>query len=258
MSSRRAFTARMITTIVVAGAFATLFFELFGQTLSPLLGALPTLGPKLPPAAIMNQAIAGVTGMDGAQVSALGLGYAGHLAAKMIVYPAVWMIGVRPLYRRFAPRLRALGAATLYGVVLWVFSLYAVAHLMAGAPAFLGFTDLAWTALWAHILYAWIVAAIVWAPHALNVQSARAKSGLAPAQLVPRVELLEEDGEVAGEARAHLRAVIVAAGRTHPRRPRSTPTSKQPMDQSSKARRRMRSVESRVIQRLRGSLSISS
>jgi hypothetical protein len=89
MSSRRAFTARMITTIVVAGAFATLFFELFGQTLSPLLGALPTLGPKLPPAAIMNQAIAGVTGMDGAQVSALGLGFAGHLAAKMIVYPAV-------------------------------------------------------------------------------------------------------------------------------------------------------------------------
>ncbi len=164
MTERRARTARMLTTILVAGAFGTLLFELYGQTLSPLLGAVvPTLGPKLPPAAIMNQAIAGVTGMDGAQVSALGLGFAAHIAANMILYPAIWALLARPLYRRFAPKMRALGAATVYGVLLWVFSLFFVAHLMAGAPAFLGFTDLTWTALWGHILYAWTVAAIVWA-----------------------------------------------------------------------------------------------
>ena len=164
MATRRALTARMITTIAVSGAFATLAFELYGQTLSPLLNGLaPTMGPKLPPGPLANQAIARMTGMDGGQVSALGLGYAAHILAGMFVYPTVWLFGVRPLYRRFAPQLRAVGAAVLYGVVLWVFALFVVATLMAGNPAFLGFTDLTWVALWGHILYALVVAAIVWA-----------------------------------------------------------------------------------------------
>ena len=164
MAAPHLLTARILTTIAVAGAFATLAFELYGQTLSPVLqGYVPTMGPRLPPGPLANQAIANVFAMDGAQVSALGLGYAAHILAGMFVYPAVWTLAVRPLYRRFAPKLRVAGAAVLYGVVLWIFALFFVAHLAAGNPAFLGFTNLTWVALWGHILYALICATIVWA-----------------------------------------------------------------------------------------------
>jgi|OM-RGC.v1.022194094 hypothetical protein len=164
MASAPLLTLRYLTTIAVAGAFATLAFELYGQTLSPLLqGLVPTMGPRLPPGPLANQAIANVFGMDGGQVAALGLGYAAHILAGMFVYPAVWALGVRPLYRRFAPKMRMAGAAVLYGVLLWIFALFFVAHLAAGNPAFLGFTNLTWVALWGHILYALVAATIVWA-----------------------------------------------------------------------------------------------
>lgn len=164
MAAPHLLTARIVTTIAVAGAFATLTFELFGQTLSPLLqGIVPTMGPRLPPASLANQAIANTLGMDGGQVSALGLGFAAHILAGMFVYPAVWTLIVRPLYRRFARRLRVAGAAILYGVLLWVFAVFIVASVMAGNPPFLGFTDLTWVALWGHILYALVCATIVWA-----------------------------------------------------------------------------------------------
>lgn len=48
----------------------------------------------------------------------------------------------------------------LYGIALWVFALYFMAHLVAGNPAFLGFTGITWVALAGHILFA-VVAAIV-------------------------------------------------------------------------------------------------
>ena len=50
--------------------------------------------------------------------------------------------------------------ATVYGVVLWVFALYVMAHLVAGNKPFLGFTGITWVALWGHVVFA-IVAAWV-------------------------------------------------------------------------------------------------
>ena len=49
----------------------------------------------------------------------------------------------------------------LYGVLLWVFALYVMAHLIAGNPPFLGFTGITWVALVGHVLFALVAAAIV-------------------------------------------------------------------------------------------------
>ncbi len=61
---------------------------------------------------------------------------------------------------RVAPGLNWFLSATLYGIGLWVFALYVMAHLVASNPTFLGFNQLAWVALVGHVLYAWFVALV--------------------------------------------------------------------------------------------------
>ena len=55
------------------------------------------------------------------------------------------------------PNLHWLITSIVYGVGLWVFALYGVAHLIAGNKPFLGFTGITWVALWGHILYGVVV-----------------------------------------------------------------------------------------------------
>lgn len=152
--------ARALAALAVAGAFATLAFDLFGQTLSPLLrDVVPTLGAKLAPTPLANAVIAKLTGLQG--VGKLGLGHGVHVLTGVLAYPLAWALIARPLARRVAPWLPEMAAAALYGVALWVFALYGMAHLIAGNPPFLGFTGITWVALYGHVLYA-LVAAAIW------------------------------------------------------------------------------------------------
>ena len=48
-----------------------------------------------------------------------------------------------------------------YGVGLWIFALYIMAHLVAGHPAFLGFIPLTWASLVGHLAFAVALAAVV-------------------------------------------------------------------------------------------------
>ena len=47
-----------------------------------------------------------------------------------------------------------------FGLGLWVFALYVMAHLLAGLPAFLGFGSLAWASLAGHLLFGITVALV--------------------------------------------------------------------------------------------------
>jgi hypothetical protein len=71
------------------------------------------------------------------------------------------MLVARPLAARVAPNLNWLAAAALYGVALWVFAMFVMAHLFAGLPAFLGFTGITWVALVGHVLFALVAAVVV-------------------------------------------------------------------------------------------------
>ncbi|MEO0994990.1 MAG: hypothetical protein AAFX62_14430 [Pseudomonadota bacterium] len=68
---------------------------------------------------------------------------------------------VRPLHARLAPQLHWSVAAIAYGVALWVFALYGMAHLIAGNAPFLGWGSITWVALWGHILFAVVAAAVI-------------------------------------------------------------------------------------------------
>ncbi len=140
--------ARTLVTMLVSGALATVAFDFYGQSLSPMLGFA-----SLAPVPLANSAIQAVFGAPyepGANFL--------HYVAGMIAYPLGWMLIARPLAARIAPALPWWVAATAYGVALWIFALFVMAHLVAGLPAFLGFTGITWVALVGHVLFALVVA----------------------------------------------------------------------------------------------------
>jgi len=67
-----------LTTLIVSGAFAVLAFDLFGQTISPMLKSLlsPFLGAKLAPVALANQSLGVITGLGSKFIAQYGIGHA--------------------------------------------------------------------------------------------------------------------------------------------------------------------------------------
>ncbi|MEQ8965586.1 MAG: hypothetical protein RID91_07165 [Azospirillaceae bacterium] len=145
--------SRQILTMLIAGAMATVAFDFFGQSLSPMLGFA-----NLAPVPLANQVIQTFTGSawpPGAQFL--------HYFAGMVAYPLGWMIVAEPLAARAAPQLPWWLVAVAYGVVLWVFALFVMASLIAGNPPFLGFTGITWVALVGHVIFALVAAwAVRW------------------------------------------------------------------------------------------------
>ncbi len=154
---------QLIATVLFAGAAATIAFDLFGQFVSPLLkGWLsPLLGAKLAPVPLAQAVLAKITGVPGKELGALGIPYALHTVTGLIAYPLGYLLAVRPLHRIFVPNLHWIVPAAIYGVALWIFALFVMAHLVAGNPPFLGWGSITWVALWGHILFALVAASVI-------------------------------------------------------------------------------------------------
>jgi hypothetical protein len=143
-----AINLRTIATMLVAGAVATIAFDFFGHALAPMLGFA-----NLAPVPLATQVWGVVFGASYAPG-----GHFLHYAAGLVAYPLGWMFLWRPFAERLAPPLPWLASAVLYGVALWVFALFVMAHLVAGNPPFLNFAGITWVALVGHVLFAVIVA----------------------------------------------------------------------------------------------------
>ncbi len=144
-------TMRGVATMLLAGACATIAFDFFGQSLSPLLGFA-----KLAPVPLANNVIRVLFGATHEPTA-----HFLHYVAGMVAYPLGWMLVFRPVSRAMMPGAGWLVPATIYGIVLWFFALYVMAHLIAGNPAFLGFTGITWVALAGHVLFALVAAWVV-------------------------------------------------------------------------------------------------
>lgn len=161
-----AINIKTLVTLLVSGAFAILAFDLFGQTISPLLkGIIPTLGAKLAPVALANQSLGAITGLGTKFISQNGIGHGIHLLTGLLAYPIGYMFIARPISQKVAPFVPWWAVGIAYGVVLWVFALYVMAHLVSGNPAFLGWSGITWVALWGHIVFGVVVAAFVYWRH---------------------------------------------------------------------------------------------
>ena len=147
-------------TILASGAIATIAFDSFGQGLSPLLGFA-----NLAPVPLATQTIQTVFGF-----TSQPLGYLLHIVTGLVFYTLGWYLIARPIQQRVMPGLPWIVTAVVYGVVLWVFALYIMAHLVAGNPPFLGFTGITWVALIGHVIFAVVAAWIMEARGAVLIR----------------------------------------------------------------------------------------
>ncbi len=144
-------TLRTLGTVLTAGAFATIAFDAFGQALSPLLGYA-----KLAPVGLAGASLKVIFGANPS-----GAAHLLHTLTGLVFYAVGYFAIARPIQRMILPRLHWSLTAIAYGVALWVFALYVMAHLITGNAPFLGWTGITWVALWGHIIYALVAAAIM-------------------------------------------------------------------------------------------------
>ena len=133
----------VLSIILLSGALATAAFDFYGQSLSPMMG-FANLAP-IPLATQTWSVLFGETYRPG--------GHLLHYVAGLLAYPIGYIFVWRPIVHRFV-KLHWLVSSALYGVGLWIFAMYVMAHLVAGNPPFLGFTSITWVALVGHVLFA--------------------------------------------------------------------------------------------------------
>ncbi len=146
-----AIDARALAAVATAGAFATIAFDVFGQGISPALGFA-----SLAPVPLAKSVLNTVFGLDSTPAAHLL-----HYFTGVIGYVLGWLLIARPLAARIVPQMPWWAVAVAYGVGLWVFALYVMAHLVAGMPAFLGFSGITWVALVGHVVYAVVLAGVL-------------------------------------------------------------------------------------------------
>lgn len=134
-------------TIVFAGLAADITWEIWARLITPLW-----VGGPLEPAALVQS----VFGFNN-----LLLAEAIHATVGIIFYPIGYLFIARPLQRLIFPKLPLFLTGIGFGIGLWVFALYVMAHLFAGLPPFLGFITLTWASLIGHILFGTVVAFVV-------------------------------------------------------------------------------------------------
>lgn len=143
---------RLGGTALLAGIAADLAWEVWARAITPLW-----VGGPLQPAALV-QSVFGFRNW--------ALAEAIHAVVGVVFYPLGYLLIALPLAGVLG---RAVGLKTLpwpvvafgYGVGLWVFALYVMAHLFAALPPFLNFISLTWASLVGHLIFAFVLGAVV-------------------------------------------------------------------------------------------------
>ena len=142
-------TRRTALTVLSAGLAADAAWEVWARLVSPAL-----VGVHLRPTVLVKNAL----GVESELVA-----QAVHGATGVVAYPLGYLLLALPLQaviRRAGLPLPGIVTAIGYGVGLWVFALWFLASVLAGAPAFLGFAPSAWSSLGGHVLFALVIAMV--------------------------------------------------------------------------------------------------
>jgi hypothetical protein len=147
-------TSRNLATLgmmFVAGFFATLAFDFWGQIVSPALG-FANLSPHG-----LAKSLLGSLGLPNGDFA----GYFMHFyLVGLIGYPIGWLFIFNPVWQRVIGNTPWIIPATIYGAGLWVFAIGGITAI-AGLPFFLGFTGITWVALIGHTLYGIVLVAVL-------------------------------------------------------------------------------------------------
>lgn len=139
-------TTATLVTALLAGVAADVTWEIWARVFTPLW-----VGGPLEPAALV-QSVFGLTSRLVAEII--------HLVVGFLFYPLGYLFIARPIADSVV-KLPWWVLSALYGVGLWIFALYIMAHLIAGLPPFLGFIQLTWASLAGHVLFALVLGWVV-------------------------------------------------------------------------------------------------
>jgi hypothetical protein len=134
-------------TALLAGGAADAAWEFWARVITPLW-----VGGPLQPAALV-QSVFGFTNLFLAELI--------HGVVGVVFYPLGYLFVARPIARLVTPFLPWWIVGLGFGVGLWVFALYVMAHLLAGLPPFLGFITLTWASLIGHMIFGLVTATVV-------------------------------------------------------------------------------------------------
>lgn len=136
-----------LVTALIAGFLALAVWETWAQLITPLW-----IGGPLQASALVKSALG---------ISSSVLAEFIHILTGVIAYPLGYLFVAQPVARGLPIHFPWPVVGLGYGVGLWVFAMYGMAHLVAGFPPFLGFGQLAWASLVGHVLFGLVVSAIV-------------------------------------------------------------------------------------------------
>lgn len=126
-----------VATFLAGGLAATLVWEIFARGVAPYM-----IGGPLQPAGLVSSVFGqlGIWEAFGvARPDRGGIAEIVHMLTGVLFYPLGYLLIARPISRAFPHPLSGwLTAGIAYGAVLFAFALYAMAHLIAGFPPFLG------------------------------------------------------------------------------------------------------------------------
>ena len=140
-------TVKVLIPAILAGAAADIAWEIWARAITPLW-----VGGPLEPAALV-QSVFGFRDLFAAEVI--------HGVVGVVFYPLGYLYIARPIARIATPFLPWWVVGLGFGVGLWVFALYVMAHLIAGLPPFLGFIKLTWASLIGHMIFGLVTAFVV-------------------------------------------------------------------------------------------------
>ena len=154
IAERRVPPANIATlgAMFIAGAVATMGFDLWGQIISPGIG-WANLSPHG-----LARSLLGTLGLPAGDFA----GYFVHFyLVGLLGYPLGWLFIFRPLWRAvLGDGLLWVVPAAVYGFGLWVFAIGGIT-MVAGLPFFLNFTGITWVALVGHVVYGIVLVAVL-------------------------------------------------------------------------------------------------
>lgn len=133
------FDRTLLIKMAMSGMIATGVWEVWANVFAPLW-----IGGPLEPTGLIKSAF-GMSSMPAAQLI--------HFLTGIVAYPLAYLLVFRPLTKALPVPLPWHLAGAVYGIGLWIFAMYGIAHFVAGFPPFLGFGNLAWASLVGHILF---------------------------------------------------------------------------------------------------------
>lgn len=140
-------TLGLFAAALAAGLAADIVWEIWARYITPLW-----VGGPLQPATLVQQVFGGIS---------YGLAEAIHAFVGIVAYPLGYLYVARPIADKVTPFLPWQVVGLGFGVGLWVFALYVMAHLIAGNPPFLGWINLTWASLGGHMIFGLIVAYVI-------------------------------------------------------------------------------------------------